>query len=172
MPPEQSGPAKGFARFVVCHGGFAADHHDCHLGAVFAMPTNRALNSARFFDFAVHQRQILTPRAARLQLPHQMRLRLRSFGDHHHPAGVLVEPVHDAGARHIRQRGRMMQQGIEQRAIAIACTGVNDEPRRLVDDQQMLVLEDDVERNVFADGLNFALGPRQCGHDRLAALEF
>jgi hypothetical protein len=43
----------------------------------------------------------------------------------------------------------MMQQRIHQRAVPVAAARMDDQPGRLVDDQQRLVLEDDVERDVF-----------------------
>ena len=37
----------------------------------------------------------------------------------------------------------MVEQGVDQRAVEIARGRVDDQPGRLVDDQQMLVLEHD-----------------------------
>ena len=43
----------------------------------------------------------------------------------------------------------MVEQGVDQSAVEIARRGMDDHPGRLVDDEQMLVLEDDVERDVL-----------------------
>ena len=43
----------------------------------------------------------------------------------------------------------MVEQGVDQGAVEIARRRVDDHPGRLVDDQQMLVLEDDLERDVL-----------------------
>ena len=43
----------------------------------------------------------------------------------------------------------MVEQGVDQRPVAIARGRVDDQPGGLVDDQQMLVLEDDAERDVL-----------------------
>ena len=46
-----------------------------------------------------------------------------------------------------RERRRVVQQRVEQRAVAIAAARVHDEARRLVDDEQRVVLVDDRERD-------------------------
>jgi hypothetical protein len=43
----------------------------------------------------------------------------------------------------------MKEQGVDQRTTFGAARGVDDEAGRLVDDDEVLVLEDDVERDVF-----------------------
>ncbi len=53
----------------------------------------------------------------------------------------------------------MADQRIDQRPVGMAGGGVDDEPGRLVDDDEMLVLVDDVERDVLAlDGQIFRRG--------------
>ena len=78
--------------------------------------------------------------------------------DEQQPARVLVEPVHEAGARQQRELGIAMQQRVLQRARAIAGAGVHDEADGLVDDEQRVVGVDDRER--------YRLGPRfDCGFE-------
>ena len=48
---------------------------------------------------------------------------------------------------------------------------MNDQARWLVDDQQMLVLEHDVNRDVLGFGLNLALGFGQGGYQGFASFE-
>jgi hypothetical protein len=43
----------------------------------------------------------------------------------------------------------MVEQGVDQGPVAVAGGRVDDQPGRLVDDQQMLVLEDDRQRDVL-----------------------
>ncbi len=45
----------------------------------------------------------------------------------------------------------MADERVDQRALGVAGRRMDDEPRRLVDDDQMLVLVDDVERQVLAE---------------------
>ncbi len=82
------------------------------------------------------------------------------LGDDDQPAGFLVEPVHNSRAQlaaHIRQFAEAMQQRVDQRpAIAFvlggACSGVHHHSRWLVDDSQVVIFIDDVERDVLCDG--------------------
>ena len=60
---------------------------------------------------------------------------------------------HTADAREVRT---MVQERIHKRAGEMSRRGMNNHPRRLVDDDHVLVLKDDVERNIlgFGDGRN------------------
>ena len=69
---------------------------------------------------------------------------------HHHQAGgVLVETMHDTGARHIGQCAIMKQQCILQGTLTMAGGRVHHEISRLVDDDNSLVLVNNIERNIF-----------------------
>jgi hypothetical protein len=76
---------------------------------------------------------------------------------HHQPGGILVEPVHDARAPDAadpRQAGAAMgDQRVDQRAGLMARGRMHDKPPRLVDDDDVVILVDDVERDSFALGL-------------------
>ncbi len=63
-------------------------------------------------------------------------------GDDEQSRGVLVETVDDARSVGVAARG-LAGQGLGERSLLVAPAGVHDEPRRLVDDQQLLVLVDD-----------------------------
>jgi len=67
------------------------------------------------------------------------------YGDEQQAAGVLVDAVDDAGSRQLLEFRCVTQQPVHQRACRIAGTGMHDESRGLVDDEQMLVLVDDVQ---------------------------
>ena len=82
---------------------------------------------------------------ARLQLTHERRVRGQGFRDDHEAARVLVEPVHDAGARHACKLRRVMEERVGERPGPIAGAGVDDEARRLVHHDQRIVLGDDGE---------------------------
>ena len=72
------------------------------------------------------------------------------FGGDQQPDGVLVEAVDDAGPRlaadAVSSVAAMGDQGIDQRAVRIAGGGMHDQTGRLLDDDQVLVLIDHVER--------------------------
>ena len=75
------------------------------------------------------------------------------LGDDEQARRVLVDSVDDPRPRHsadpAEPPGAMVEQGVDQRAVEIAGGRMDDHPRRLVDDEQMIVLEDDVERDVL-----------------------
>ena len=67
-------------------------------------------------------------------------LRLLALGDHHQPGRVAVEPVHDVGRP--AATCSVLEQ-LDQGPATVARRRVHDEARRLVDDQQPVVLEHD-----------------------------
>jgi hypothetical protein len=87
--------------------------------------------------------------ASRRELSHEVGLRLDRLRDDHEPARVLVETMHDAGTRNRGKRGVMVQQRIQQCTFAIAAPRMHDEARRLVDDENRVVLEHDRKRDVL-----------------------
>jgi hypothetical protein len=113
------------------------------------MATDRRIDGARTLDDAARQRLIVALDAARLQLPHQIGLRLERLGDHHQAAGVLVQAMHDAGPRHLVELRDVVQERIEQGAAPVAAARVNDQACRLVDHQQAIVLMDHLQRDIL-----------------------
>ena len=79
------------------------------------------------------------------------------LGDDEQARRILVEPVHDARPTHAADARQgvaaMADQRIDERARLVACGRMHDEAGGLVDDDEVLVLEDDVERNILALGL-------------------
>ncbi len=105
------------------------------------------------------------------ELRRQRLVRGVGLGHHHQPGGVLVEPVHDArplDAADAGQAGAAVgDQRIDQRAGFVAGGRMHDETFRFVDDDDVVVLVDDVERDV----LRFRLGGNGGRHvdcDRIA----
>ena len=88
-----------------------------------------------------HQRQILAADLARRQLRDQPRMRLGRARHDQQAAGVLVEPMHQPGARHARQRRIVRQQRVLQRVLAIAGARMHHQARRLVQHQQRAILD-------------------------------
>jgi hypothetical protein len=71
-------------------------------------------------------------------------------GHQHQPAGPLVQPVDDARTLRSAQRGPVVvarQQRVDQGPGLPPGAGVDDHPRRLVDDHQVAVLVDHGERD-------------------------
>ena len=88
------------------------------------------------------------------------------------PAGILVDAVDDARTRDAadpRQLPRaMVQQRVDQRAVKVAARRMHDQPRRLVDDDQVFVLERDDEVDVLRHGFGRG-GGRQRDEQAFAA---
>lgn len=65
---------------------------------------------------------------------------------HHHQAGgAFIQPVDDTRARQPAKGGIVMQQRIQQGTRGIARGRVHHQPGRLVNDQQVGVLVDDIQ---------------------------
>ena len=99
-------------------------------------------------------------------------VRLFVLGHHEQPRRVLVDAVHQPGA-HVAlleqgQVAQVVRERVDERTAVISVPGMHDQPGGLVDDQQVVVLVGNVERDVFGDDLHFA--PR-VGHHDLDAVE-
>ena len=98
-------------------------------------------------------RQIAPLDAVRRELRGQPFMGDVGLGDDQQPGRILVDPVHDPRPRHpadaAKPPGAMVEQGVDQRAVEIARRRMDDHPGRLVDDQQMLVLEHDFQRDIL-----------------------
>src|SRR3546814_15474001 len=78
-------------------------------------------------------------------------MRLVCFGDDEQARCVLVDSVDYAGTSHAANAGAlplaMVQKRVHQRTVGIASRGMDHKTRRLVDDDQMLVLLGYGQRN-------------------------
>jgi hypothetical protein len=62
---------------------------------------------------------------------------------------VAVQPVRQADGLGVR---RVMEQAVHQRAGAFVHARVDEHPRRLVHDEEVIVFKEDVERDGFRRG--------------------
>ena len=98
------------------------------------------------------ERQVLAPHAA---LAHRLLeravdgVRLR---DDEQPRSVLVQPVDDARPELVLAAGRAARQRLRERAGVVARRRVDDNAGRLVDDEQVVVLVDDLELDLVGAG--------------------
>jgi hypothetical protein len=74
-------------------------------------------------------------------------------GDHQEPARVAVQAMDDpgpldAGDPAPRRPVAVCQQGVDEGAVGMARRGVDHEPGRLVEDEQVVVLVDDRQRDL------------------------
>src|SRR5881397_819794 len=72
--------------------------------------------------------------------------------------GIAVEPMDDAGPlRLLAARDRVAEEAMDKRAARVSRGRVDDDPGRLVDDEQVLVFISDAEVEVL--GLELRLAP-------------
>ena len=110
---------------------------------------DRRVDRAARRRVALHQREVDAAHAAIGELLHEVGLRLDRLGDHQQAARVLVQAVHDAGARHAGERRRVREQRVEQRAVRLAGAGMHDQAGGLVDDDERRILVHDLERHAL-----------------------
>ena len=96
---------------------------------------------------AMGDREVFAMHVARRDGAHEGGHGLQGLADHHQPRGVLVQPVHDAGTRQRRRARIARQQAVEHCARPVAGRRMHHQAGRLVDDQQVLVLEHHRQRH-------------------------
>ena len=87
-----------------------------------------------------------------MKLARQLLVRRVVLRDHHDARRALVEPVHDAGPHLAADAAEVldvMEQRVDQRAGRIARGRVHHHAGRLVDDDDVGVLEEDLERQIL-----------------------
>ena len=144
----------GGERAVVGDGELPVLRYDGHLLAVAFVSPDQVLDVSfggigdpmdeRAVDLAdvVVRREILGERV-------HGDLRL---GDDHHAGGILIEPVHNARARHAADAfevGAMVQDGVHERAGVVSRRGVDDETGGFVENEDVVIFEEDVQRDVL-----------------------
>ena len=74
------------------------------------------------------------------------------FRHHQQPGGVLVEPVDDPGTFDTPDAGKVLavvEEGVDEGACGVAGRGMDNEAGGFIHQQDVIVLEYDVERNVL-----------------------
>src|SRR6516162_6280298 len=74
------------------------------------------------------------------------------FRDCEATACLFVQPMHQAGTKFAPDTAQVldvMEQGINECSFANPCTRMNNHACRLINNQQMLIFEEDFERNVL-----------------------
>ncbi len=133
---------------VMRHGLAPARAHG-HAQAIHRVPIDRRVHLAACRHHADADRLVLAVNAAsRKRLPER---HARGFvaRDDQQPRGVLVEAVHDAGARQLRELRVVRQQRVLQGAGRVAGAGMHDQARGLLHDQHVAVLPGDGQRDVL-----------------------
>ena len=108
---------------------------------------------------AVDERQVFLLDAAKLELESELVMDALVLGDDQEAGRVAIEAVDDPGpilAGERREPVEVELERVDQRAAPVSPRGVRDHSRRLVDDGQMLVVVDDLDREVFGLGRRIA----------------
>ena len=124
---------------IVCHSLLPVLQVDGHLLPVHAVTADRTLDHAFGRAGRTPQHGLIDPfQIVGREQRGQPFVRGLMLGDHHHPAGILVEPVHNArpalAANAQQAVAAMMQQGVDQRTIRVTGRGVDHHPGGFVDD--------------------------------------
>jgi hypothetical protein len=93
---------------------------------------------------------------ARGEIARERLVRGLALGDDHQAARVLVEAVHNPRPPNPTDAGEagaaMAQQGVDKGTVWVSRCGMDNHARRLVDDDQMCILEADIERDWLRGG--------------------
>ena len=139
-----------FAQLVVRHRGLAVGADRILEPVVRVAPERSVDRTGAMLGNSDHQAQIdPLDRAALHRLPERAQPGL-GFGNQQQARRVAVEPVNETGLERIPGQGlRVREQRVRERPVARAVGWVADHAGRLVDDQQNVILEHDVERDIL-----------------------
>lgn len=127
---------------------------DGHFNPVFRMPSDSAVNNPlRLDNIAVNEGPIAAPRRMSLDLRRQSAMSRIRLGSHHDPRRILVQAVNDAGTDNTVYAGQlavaMMEQGIDQGAVTVSRRRMDDHAARLIDNDDIAVFINDLQRNIL-----------------------
>ena len=117
---------------------------------------DRQIDAASLLHQAPDEGGVLLLHLAVRELARELGVRRVVLGYHDQSGGTAVEAVHDAGAEFTAdaaQVAHMVQKRIDESAVRVAGGRMHDHARRLVDDDEIRVVVDDVEGQ--------RLGPRR-----------
>jgi hypothetical protein len=122
-----------------------------HALAVRVVAADRGLDGrAGLVEVSPRKRRVRAPDGARGHRRRELPMCLIGARDQHEPRGIAIEAVHDAGppGRPATARGAARGERVHQRVIPVARGGMHHETRRLVDHEQVFVLEHHTQRDV------------------------
>ncbi len=141
---------EGFQHAVVGESGLPAMRQHRHLLPIARAAADIAADLAGTrCRNAPHQRVIGAAHRPRREGRGEGGVGALAFCDDHEARSILVEAMDDAGATHAADASKavaaMRQEGVDKGVLGIAGRGMDDETRRLVDDDEVIVLVADVE---------------------------
>ena len=101
--------------------------------------------------YTPNNRGIATVHSAQHKVARKCVMRQLGFGDDHQPARALVEAMNDTRPANPADPGEartaVADQGVDERPLRVSRRGVDNQPCRFVDDDQMSILELNIQRN-------------------------
>src|SRR5919112_2604666 len=145
-------------------------HARRHEGRVRGIPAHRRVDLTRDRQpLAYDQGPVDAPHAPLTERCNEPRIGLLVLGDDHEARCVPIQTMHHPRAlRILTARDAPAQEGIDQRPRAVSRPRMHHEPCGLVYHEEMLVLEDARNGDVFGFGLRF----EETGLDPLPATRF
>jgi hypothetical protein len=136
--------------FVVGDGGFPGGcGDDCHLEAVGGIPGDVGAHGAAFDGGdALHAGEVDFPDGAVAKGFCQSVVSRIMPGDDEAAAGVFIQPMHDAGSGHSAdagERAEVVKQGVDQGAILMAGSGVDDHAGGFIEHGKVFILIEEGE---------------------------
>ena len=129
---------------------------NCHFLAVFLAPRDGLVDAPAVLpQIPFNQRAVVLLHLPLLQLAAEGELALVVLCHEQQTAGVLVQPVDDAGAQFAADAAqvvKVVQERVDERAVLIAGGGVNDHAAGLQDDGEVGILIENCERDFLRDG--------------------
>ena len=154
QPAQHHGKAsKPFQHLILRNGFASAFRNHSHPFPVIFVPVHAGFNQAPVgFYIAADNAQVRPLRRFVLNLFGQGYMGVVVLRDNHDAAGILIQPVHDAGTDHAvdpRQIPAVKQQRIDQRACVMPRRRVHHHAPGFVKHDHIVVFIDDVQRNIF-----------------------
>ena len=129
----------------------------CHPDPLRRIAADGLIDLGALGDQPGNQGQVAPPHRAIGQLFGQCRHRRLRSRNNHQATGVLVQTMHDAGARQGSLRRKPMQQPVEQGAMPVARSGMHHQTGPLVHHQQVRVFVYRIELDRFGRKRLFSL---------------
>ncbi len=152
----EQGPGAEPLADPVARDRWPAVRDDRHPGPMLRIAADRRLDPPGVRgDTALDEGLVGLLHPAGLELGHQAGLGSIVLGDHQQAARVAVEAMDDPGPAHagdpaVFGAAGPAEQGVDERPRRVSSRRMDDEPGRLVDDEQVVVLVDDAQRDRLA----------------------
>ena len=117
-----------------------------HARALHAVAPDRLIDRAAGGQGPDAHREVLAPDRARAERCDERGVGLHRARHHHQARRVLVEPVHEPGARHLCKPRIERQERVLQGVASVARSRMHHQACGLVDDDERAILEQHLER--------------------------